>query len=318
MLKVSYFIRDNATGIEFGDNAVHISNFLDAPALTNQQYGVLSGDLNGFDFPDLNGGVPFSGAGGASIERARFKALRAPGALGVSAMLNEWSTNPANGVEMDWVVTLPGQYVMLKLPQYAASLTGAGRPWAPTVNSAGGPVVNRACPRQPIPASGTAPAVAECDYRDQPAQLSFTVYNREQRSREGGAEPELVISPAPPGTTVKTFLPKVVNVIGFGGDSVLGQTDVTIDADLDQPYGWVNARVTPVDSGIQVCDWDFADDNDTGFGAAAGEALKSKLVCSAVTGGVPVIGFAAWSRRVAANPDASYGRIVEHSYRVSP
>ena len=28
VLKVSYFIRDNATGIEFGDNAVHVSGFL--------------------------------------------------------------------------------------------------------------------------------------------------------------------------------------------------------------------------------------------------------------------------------------------------
>ena len=82
MLKVSYFIRDNATGIEFGDNAVHLSDFLTAAALTNQQYGVLSGDLNGFDSPDLNGGVPRSSAGGGAIQRAGFQALRVRGALG--------------------------------------------------------------------------------------------------------------------------------------------------------------------------------------------------------------------------------------------
>ena len=40
------------------------------------------------------------------------------------------------------------------------------------------------------------------------------------------------------------------------------------------------------------------------------------LECSALTNkNVPVIGFAAWSRKMAVNPDASYGRIVEHSYR---
>ena len=40
------------------------------------------------------------------------------------------------------------------------------------------------------------------------------------------------------------------------------------------------------------------------------------MECSALTNkNVPVIGFAAWSRKMAANPDASYGRIVEHSYR---
>ena len=82
VLKVSYFIRDNATGVEFGDNAVHLGGFLAQPALTNQQYSVLSGDLNGFDFPDLNGGVPRSSAGGGAIQRAGFQALRVRGALG--------------------------------------------------------------------------------------------------------------------------------------------------------------------------------------------------------------------------------------------
>ena len=32
---------------------------------------------------------------------------------------------------------------------------------------------------------------------------------------------------------------------------------------------------------------------------------------------VPVIGFAAWSRKMAANPGTPYGRIVEHSYRAA-
>ena len=50
VLKVSYFIRDNATGVEFGDNAVRVSGFLAEAAITNQQYGVLSGDLNGLGF----------------------------------------------------------------------------------------------------------------------------------------------------------------------------------------------------------------------------------------------------------------------------
>ena len=313
-LKVSYFIRDNATGIEFGDNAVHISNFLTQPALTNQQYSVLSGDLNGFDFPDLNGGVPLSSAGGNSIRRARFDALRAPNVLGASAIVNEWSANPANGVAMDWVLTLPGQYTMLRLPQYVASLAGAGRPGSPTVGSAGKPVANAQCPRvsTPAPATGTAPT--PCDYRDMPVEVDFTAYNREAFKTGDDSAPELAISPAPPGTVKKTYLPKVANVITFGGNRVLGQSDATISADLGQPYGWVRARVKSVDRDVRVCDWDLQDDIGAGFGTTAGEALNNKLVCSSVSGGVPVIGFAAWSRRVAANPEASYGRIVGHSY----
>ena len=87
VLKVSYFLRDNATGTEFGDNAVHIRDFLDIPAIANQQYGVVQGDVNGFDFPDLNGGVPLAklGADADSLRRGRFNALRAahrPGPAG--------------------------------------------------------------------------------------------------------------------------------------------------------------------------------------------------------------------------------------------
>ena len=114
VLKVSYFIRDNATGIEFGDNAVHIADFLGVPSITNQEYGIASGDLNGFDFPDLDGtGPPGTGTvtgNSPTIVRNRFNMLRRADMLGAKRIINEWSANPANGVEMDWVVTLPGQY----------------------------------------------------------------------------------------------------------------------------------------------------------------------------------------------------------------
>ena len=144
VLKVSYFIRDNATGIEFGDNAVHIADFLGLPSITNQEYGIASGDLNGFDFPDLDGtGLPGAGtATGANptIVRNRFNRLRRADVLGAKRIINEWSANPANGVEMDWVLTLPGQYTMLRLPQYLASLGADRAPGSTTVDSAGRPL----------------------------------------------------------------------------------------------------------------------------------------------------------------------------------
>ena len=333
-LKVSYFIRDNATGIELGDNAVHIRDFLANPALSNQQYGVVSGDLNGFDFPDLNGGAPLGSAQGA-IERGRFNALRASGALGAGAILNEWSANAANGVELDWVLTLPGQYVMFNLPRYFTSLEGAGRPWAPTVDSASNaPRINPQCPRPSAPAAARARDAAgrpagDCDYRDLPLELAFRTYNREALSSAGGAEPRLLVSPAPPGTSAQTYLPKVVNLISFVSpaaperNSLFGpKGEAIVNADVAQPYGWVSASLSSRDANLRVCDWDLAADNGRGApagagfpSAAAGQALKP--VCSAVTAGshAPVIGFAAWSRKVAANPEASYGRIVEHSYR---
>ena len=106
-------------------------------------------------------------------------------------------------------------------------------------------------------------------------------------------------------------------MITFGGKRVFGPMAHNIDVDLGQPYGWVSARPRSRDADVRVCDWDRKQDNAAGFpGASAGRALT--LECSAVTNkNVPIIGFAAWSRKMAASPDASYGRIVEHSYRAA-
>ena len=326
VLKVSYFIRDNATGIEFGDNAVHIADFLGLPSITNQEYGTGSGDLNGFDFPDLDGtGLPGTGtATGANptIVRNRFNLLRRIDVLGAASILNEWSANPANGVQMDWVVTLPGQYTMLRLPQYLQSL-GADRAWVPTVSSAGRPLENPQCPRTAIPATGTAARVPACDFRDLPLDLEYVAYNREEFKGEA-ATGTLAVSPQAPAAPASTYLPKVANVITFGGNSVLGQSDANVNASLGQPFGWLEAQLKPRrNSNPHVCAWDSAQDGASSststrpLGTTAGQALT--MDCTSVaTGKAPVIGFAAWSRQVAANPDASYGRIVEHSYGPVP
>ena len=314
VLKVSYFIRDNGTGIEFGDHAVHIADFLDVPAITNQQYGITSGDLNGFDFPDLDGtGLP-RGATGSSpaLVRNRFNLLRQAPDLGVKSMINEWSANPANGVQMDWVLTLPGQYTMLRLPQYLKSL-GSDGAWVSTVDGTGRPVVNPQCPRQAIAADSAtgAAAVDACDFRDLPVKLTYAAYNREE-FRGAVSAGTLVVSPQPPSARAETYLTKVANVIGFGGRSVLGQTDADVTANLGQPFGWVVAQLKP-QKDPKVCRWDPSQDS-TSPSAAAADELTLDCTTTDATGHAPVIGFAAWSRQVAANPDASYGRIVEHSY----
>ena len=314
VLKVSYFIRDNATGIEFGDNAVHIANFLGLPSITNQEYGIGSGDLNGFEFPDLDGtGLP-NGAAADTVVRDRFNLLRRADVLGAASILNEWSANPANGVQMDWVVTLPGQYTMLRLPQYLASL-GADRAWVSTVSSAGSPLENPQCPRT---ASGTGESRVEaCDFRDLPLELEYVAYNREEFKGEA-ATGTLVVSPQPPTVIAKTYLPKVANVITFGGNSVLGQSDANVNANLGQPFGWVEAQLKS-QSNPHVCEWVSTEDGVSSsstrpLGTTAGQALTMDCASAAMGSNVPVIGFAAWSRQVAANPNASYGRVVEHSY----
>ena len=319
VLKVSYFIRDNGTGIEFGDNAVHIADFLAEASITNQQYGTSAGDLNGLDFPDLNG----TGMTGdvANATRNRFNMLRRHDVLGMSRIINEWSANPANGVQMDWVVTLPGQYTMLNLPRYLGSL-GTDRAWVSTVNSTGNAMDNPGCSRTATQADATAGTseMAACDFRDLPIELTLTPYNRDggttMPTAPTGPTGTLVPGPQPPAPPAppapKTSLAKVANVITFGGNSVLGQSDANVNADLGQPFGWVKAMLTSQKQ-PGVCNWDGPDSSSPGAAAAA-LSMTCSSAANVIGGNAPVIGFAAWSRKVEANPNASYGRIVEHSY----
>ena len=322
VLKVSYAITDVATGIEFGDNAVHVEDFIASPTITNQQFGYFSGDLNGFDFPDLNGPEPVNVAG----ERGVFEALRSTDVLGVLSLVNEWSANPANEVSTDWVVTLPGQYTMFKLPEYVASLDGSvaeGFSWFPTLED-GSPTDNEDCPRLGGPDADGDPVTDPadvCDWRDMPVVLSFSAYNREEFA--GSAPDEgLTVSPAPPGEITTAYLPKEANVITFGDTGgVLGAEDTNVSADLQQPFGWLSVSVDSVDDNVGICDWDGSEDGalgDAGFpSASAGAALTKTCTSLADPAGVPVIGFAAWARSIAANPDGSYGRIIAHSAVVS-
>jgi len=317
VLKVSFFIRDNASGVEFGDNAVHIAGFLEEPAITNQQFGWFAGDLDGFDFPDLDGGSPVDGT------RGRFDLLRQGDVLGVASIINEWTANEANGAALDWVVTLPGQYTMLHQPGYVAALALDS---LACVEEGGIGVLVPGSDDAAILAQlgdwseGDAPIEIACDYRDIPVAATIAAYNREEFAGEDPDE-SLVVSPSPPGSIPQVILQKEVNVVTFGGNSVLGTSDTDISADLAQPYGWLSLAVS---SGGALCDWN--EDTDTGLGTSdtpvsgppsartPDQILAQKTCSTSLTPNTPIIGFAAWERNVAANPDASYGRIVAHSF----
>ncbi|HKK23748.1 MAG TPA: hypothetical protein VJ947_08685, partial [Pseudohaliea sp.] len=224
-IKVSYFIRDNASGVEFGDNAVHIQNFQTVATMTNQQFGILSGDLDGFDFPDLDGGSPMEAS-----SRGRYNLIRDGGVLGVDKIVNEWTANEANGAALDWVVTLPGQYTQLHLPGYIAANFG---PLAPAVDCVRptdptGILPSAITPADLAGASAEDPLAVICDYRDIPVTADIDAWNREEFAGEDPDE-SLVVSPAPPGSTPSVILDKEVNIVTFGGNSVLGVsgTDVS-------------------------------------------------------------------------------------------
>jgi hypothetical protein len=288
-LKVSFFLRDGTAGTEFGSNATHFSGFMELPSLTNQESGIFSGDLQGFDFPDLNGGAPLSAAffPGSAL-RGKFQEIRQ--SIGGSNLINDWSDNSNEAgftVGTDWVVTAPGQYNMLDLTAFIPAAIGTAEGECPTVDEV---------------------AVA-CDFRDIPLTAGFTVYDREENgiSVDPG---DLVFSPTIPGITPEVTLDKEVNVIQWAVAPVLDHPQtVTVPKPEGAKSGWAVLTVEPTDAHEQfICDFVVDTDPNTPPMACV-EAVDPAQI--------PLVGFVAWERSFAANPDANYGRITDHSYTVT-
>lgn len=303
-LKVSFFIRDSESGIEFGNEAFHIQDFLAEASITNQQFGLFSGDLTGFDYPDLNGGW-------VDVDRGKFNDLR--DAFGSASVINDWSANADLNVGTDWVITFPGQYTMLNLPHYFGSLFNED------IDCVRGDPAETG-----VGAAPAAELTSPCDFRDIPATAVFDVYDREElqlSDPEGG----LVVSPQPPGEVIQTLLPFEVNVVQWGVDPVLNSqnSDITV-AVPDSPFGWAELTVTSRDDNLAVCDATAASAGLT-LGSTGNVTEASVLAalrqqdCTDLADEdlIPKIGFVAWERGFPANPDANYGRIVEHSYGVA-
>lgn len=298
VLKVSYFMRDRDSGVEFGDNAVHIQNFLETASITNQEFGWLSGDLNGFDFPDINGTTPVSSTDATPYTpvRDRFNLLRDPSVLGVGQLINEWAANGDN--VNSWIVTLPGQYTMMDTPEYVTAYYDDDDTTVCT-------------------------SANDCDFRDIPVNVTVTPYDREEKLGIITTDGSTVVSPSVPGEPTVTRLEKEVNIVTFAGNSVLGEGDNDINAPVPQPFGWAALQVTPA-TDPRICTWDELQDEDTSatggvrISAAELELLMECDSANSATGNVPMIGFAAWARQPAgAAPGETYGRIVEHSFTSS-
>lgn len=271
-LKVSWAITDGNAGLELGSNAVHIQGFASMPMMTNQQVILANNQDNlGYLFPDLDGGSPLFGARG--LFDLEVRAL-----LGASSIQNDWSSRDSGtfAVATDWVVTMPGQYLMVdgRVEGYVRSLDPNSPAYAPCLPNT-------------------------CDQRDIPVGLDITYYDRE----EGAFTPEeggLVVSPAINITPDGIALPYEVNVIEWavGADDVLSsQYGVAFKPLFDEDRGWADLAVIPSTIKSQgVWNWETE-----GFDAVTNTS-------------VPIVGFAAWERQFSATPEANYGRAIDHSY----
>jgi hypothetical protein len=279
--KVSWAVTDGNSGLEFGSNAVHLEGFAADPMMTNQQVLVLGDeDALGYLFPDLDGGSPLLGV------RGLYEDVRA--ALGASSVINDWSSRDSGSftVSTDWVVTMPGQYLMVDPLRYLTSL-GLEDP----------ELALAAC------------NPTNCDYRDIPVGLSITYYNRE----EGQFTPEedgLVVSPAINITPDGIALPYEVNVVEWvkDGPAILdSQYGVEFAPLVPEDRGWANLAVSPSSLKDQAI-WDYA------LNASDPNSYDPTVDSAVVNTAVPIIGFAVWERNFENNPAANYGRAIDHSY----
>jgi len=298
VLKVSYFIRDAASGLEFGNSAVHLQDFSvssSGPAgstsgafMTNQEIIVVGqSDAFGYLFPDLDGGSPID------TGRGRFEEVRST--LGATSIINDWSVATARNVSTDWVVTLPGQYLMLDLAQYTTSLFDEDEDCL-TVEQAEAD-------------SDLDPNNDEyyCDERDLPVELFIDVWNREEGTFTN-PDSGLVISPSVTNAPSEDTLENEVNVIQWTDGSTVpvlpSAYAKSYDASaLGAEFGWAKLSVSAASNKTQGI-YNFL------LSGQADYAVFDSLVHTAV----PIVGFVAWERSFPSDPSANYGRIVEHSY----
>jgi hypothetical protein len=339
-LKVSFMLTDSDGGLEAGDNAVMVEAFADAPMMTNQQPlsfgtdGILKFDPLNFELPNLGFGSYTSSdatrvADAAASITDGSMMVGLMDALDADSIMNDWAAfDTADGtVNADWVVTLPGQYVMVNpVCEAYAAYTEAATAAVAACNTATtvGRLGATANDRNQLPL-----AVATTnDGLSLVAGSNMNLWDREEAALAGtdtpldDPDPELGFSPGgnageAPGAQITVELPYEVNVIDFGAvdapSALVSDLKLTVTPPTGYDRGWGRLDIEPDDgNGAGIASWQLtgaADDGDitadygaTGFAGAA--ALNDDDVA--------VVGFAVWQRSFAAQA-GNYGRMVEHS-----
>jgi len=347
-LKVSWMVTDSDSGLEMGDNAVHIENFAEAPMMTNQQplsfgtNGQLNYDPLNFELPNLAYGAWKSSEGARQTEGADtsagsissgalFDNLRA--ALQADNVVNDWAAFETDAAEVatDWVVTLPGQYVMTNpicdaYSSYAEAKTACAVTSATVLT---GISSLAALDKNELPltlASSTTTNPLSGD-------SNLTLWDREEQG-QNVADPTVSdgLGFSPGGSvgtpTAAAYLWREVNVISFNDGNVLKSKELQSDDGtgnglrvvVDVPgadKGWGNLEIeqkagamrwTP--EGETILDDGDINPNGNAVGTKDGWGGFTAL---GEQDNVAVVGFAAWSRKFTDQDRSNYGRAVEHS-----
>ena len=339
-LKVSFMLTDSDGGLEAGDNAVMVEGFADAPMMTNQQPlsfgtdGILKFDPLNFELPNLGFGSYTSSDptrqedATASITNGSMM-IGLMDALDADSIINDWAAfDTADGtVNADWVVTLPGQYVMVNpvceaYAAYTASAANAVSACATATNAAWIGATANDRNQLPLEIATTNDELSLVE------GSNLSLWDREEEqilgedTPEKPVDPELGFSPGgdegvPPGTPITVELPYEVNVIDFGAEgapsALVSDLKLTVTPYEGYDRGWGRLDIEPDDgNGQGIASWQLtgaADDGDitADYGATGfDDALPLN------DDHVAVVGFAVWQRSFAAQA-GNYGRIVEHS-----
>jgi hypothetical protein len=245
-----------------------------------------------------NGGVGLGALCSDSIITAaqaalfgRFEKLRANNLWGKEAIKNEWAavSSDTRTVTTDWIVTLPGQYLMTD--------------W------------------RPKPVSSTA---ADSSADDLPLTYTMTMYDREETSETsevttctvGG----ITVSPAvddcaSASAPAAKSLSNEVNVITFGGsahDAGSGAGKGVLSSNVQianwalagAESGWATMALT-----ASTTDQEMFYPSPTGQNTVSGAGATITQNTRA-----PIVGFAVWERNITADASMNFGRAIDHSY----
>lgn len=341
-LKVSFMLTDPQGGLEAGDNAVMVEGFADGAMMTNQQPlsfgtdGLLNFDPLNFELPNLAfGAFPSSNAArqaaGADVgddlsDGSMWTSLA--DALDADSVANDWAafTTADGTVHADWVVTLPGQYVMTNpICDTYGSYNDA--------NATAAAVCTNATAIATYSAAGGADrnqlpliVASNVDGGELVEGSNMNLWDREELSLAGEEsekppeDDELGFSPGgtsgdPADPDVTVTLPNEVNVIAFGeADSmtaVMSNLKLSVMPPSTSDRGWGRLDIESSNAAPEL--WRLSGGVDDGDVPSTAGVVQDAADWGATDPtDVAVVGFAVWQRSFAAQA-GNYGRMIEHS-----
>jgi len=299
--------------------------------------GQLRYDPLNFELPNLaHGAYPSSVperkaagavAGGSMTDGSMFSDLA--NAIDADSIANDWAAfSTADGtVHADWIVTLPGQYVMTNplCDTYTKYDDGSATAGAICSSSTAVAAYTGTSDRNQLPLlvasnKGGDPAIADGTVSN------LSLWDREEEQLAGKDDPtvtpddELGFSPGgsasnPDDPEVKVVLPYEVNVVAFGDadttTAVMSNLKLSVTVPGDADRGWGALDIQSTNATPQIWVPNEQTDGTPILPSAAG-SLDVGNWTAHNAGDVGVVGFAIWQRSFAAQA-GNYGRMIEHS-----